>query len=109
VSNKDLALYCCDNATDPVSLEQERPQIEYELTLPGRSALDLLSGDPISLPFGRGKVLLTFLPGQPQEVTCLWKGEKYSPGAVVKQDDNECHRCLEDGTWSIGKPCSDTA
>lgn len=105
VSNKDLALYCCDRATDAVSLARESTEIAYELTLPGRAALELFDGGPVRLAFGRGTLELTYTAPEKSEVNCLWKGEKYSVGSVVKQDDGKCHRCEVDGSWGAGTSC----
>lgn len=106
VSEKDLALYCCDSATDPVPMQTPAGNLNYELTLPGQTALRLLQGNPVSLSFGRGKLELTFQAAQPDETFCYWKSDKYSPGAVVKQDDGKCHRCESDGKWGLGTDCS---
>jgi hypothetical protein len=105
VSEQDLALYCCDNATDPVSLERKTSEIGYELTLPGEAALELFSGNPVRFAFGRGTLELTYKAPEQSEVSCLWKGEKYSVGAIVKQDDGKCHRCQVDGTWGVAEAC----
>jgi hypothetical protein len=105
VSNKDLALYCCDKATDTVSLERETGEIRYELTLPGKAALDLFGGNPVRFTFGRGTLEFNYVAPEKSEVICLWKGEKYSVGAIVKHDDGKCHRCEVDGTWGAGTPC----
>ncbi len=31
---------------------------------------------------------------------CMYKGEKYSPGAKVYISDDDYQICCEDGTWS---------
>jgi len=106
ISDQDLALYCCEKATDPIGVRREKSTLDYELALPGKTALALFQGGPVSFPFGEGKLELTYTAPDAAEVTCLWKNEKYSVGAIVKQDDGKCHRCQVDGTWGLGTDCS---
>jgi hypothetical protein len=105
VSDKDLALYCCDKATDPVGLEPAASGIQFELVIPGKLALDLFQGTPVPIAFGRGKLKLTYEAPEKSSVVCYYKGEQSSEGAIIKQDDGKCHRCLPDGTWGSGTAC----
>ena len=64
-------------------VRREKSTLDYELALPGKTALALFQGGPVSFPFGEGKLELTYTAPDAAEVTCLWKNEKYSVGAIV--------------------------
>jgi hypothetical protein len=66
VRNNVLALYCCDKATDVISQDAAGPKraarLEYELTLPGNAIVELVKRKRTTLPFGRGQLVLRYLP-----------------------------------------------
>jgi hypothetical protein len=105
VSEKDLALYCCDSPTDPLPISAPS-NLPFDLTLGGLDALALFLGTPATLPFGDGHIEIAYVPPPANETVCIWKSEKYSVGSIVKQDDGKCHRCEVDGTWALGVDCA---